>query len=175
MRALCLWSLTWPYSSSPSSMDRSSHASWFQLPIIIVLQVYLFQRVSYSWPDNDFLPTPEWVSESLSCPMLVKTEKVDELGWQMVDETIFWGHGDVVFSGLLEETDGQALLDWHQVTSDLSVNKGEWESSSMRLLANGLLEVTRKRLLPYLLHPRAQEATSTAVYRPAMTDLYRKL
>ena len=107
-----------------------------------------------------------FVGESLSPSesMVVQTQKVEE-GWQLVEETKDGGEA-VVFTGLSDENDCQARLEWHQVAPDYNNNRGRWESSSMRLLASGLLEVTRKRLLPYLLHPRAQEATSTASYRP---------
>ena len=93
--------------------------------------------------------------------MVVKTQKVN-LGWQRVEYA--YSREPVLFSGFSMESDFQARLDWHQVAS--LPNQGEWEASSMRLLASGLLEVTRKRLLPHLLHPRAQEATSISLYKP---------
>ena len=132
------------------------------------VQGYLFQRVAYSWPNSKL---PHFLGESLSQSMVVQTQKLEE-GWQLSEEIMNQGV-DVVITGLSEENDCQAKLDWHRVAS--GNKRGKWESSSMRLLADGVLEVTRKTLLPYLLHPRAQEATATAVYRPAMADLYRKL
>ena len=99
--------------------------------------------------------------------MVVRTEKVD-LGWQIVNSSK-WIGDRVFFTGLSEEKDCQARLDWHQKSCGLAFLNNvelEWHSSSMRLLASGLLEVTRRSLVPYLLHPGTHEATSTALYKP---------
>ena len=104
------------------------------------------------WPDRDF--RPQFLYDSLAPPMIVKTVKDDD-GWELVN----MDYDDVVFTGLSEEDDWEARLEWHRVG-------GKWEASRMRVLADGVLEVTRKRLVPYLLHPEAQDATSTALYRP---------
>ena len=116
--------------------------------------------MNYSWPNRDFTPATKYLSHALFSPMVVKPKKV-ELGWQMVDVTAAGG-SNVVFTGVSEENDCQARLDWHRKNYGIEY----FESSSMRLLASGILEVTRKRLLPHLLHPEAQVATSTAHYRP---------
>ena len=123
------------------------------------VQVYLFQRVAYSWPNSTL---PLFLVDSLSHSMVVQTQKLEE-GWQLSEEIMDQGVY-LVITGLSEENDCQAKLDWHRVAS--GNNRGKWESSSMRLLADGVLEVTRKRLLHHLLHPGPQEATSTATYRP---------
>ena len=137
--------------------NRSRHDSLYH-PVTVVAQVYLFQGVSYSWPDRDF--RENFLCQSLSSSMIVRTKNING-GWQLVD---VYYDDDVVFTGLSEENNCQAKLDWHRVASGL--NMGKWESSSMRLLAAGVLEVTRKMLLPHLLHPEAQDATSTTLYRP---------
>ena len=119
------------------------------------VQVYLFRRVAYSWPNSKL---PDFLVDSLSHSMVVQTQKLEE-GWQLSEEIMNQGV-HVVITGLSEENDCQAKLDWHSVAS--GINRGKWESASMRLLADGVLEVTRKRLL----HSGPQEATSTATYRP---------
>ena len=70
-----------------------------------------------------------FVGESLSPSesMVVQTQKVEE-GWQLVEETKDGGEA-VVFTGLSDENDCQARLEWHQVAPDYNNNRGKWANS----------------------------------------------